>query len=71
MGNDLAKAAAQAGQALQAGARTHKRSQEAHRRAAQKNKKALAFLEAACKDLGIELELEDTDQGGQSHGRGS
>lgn len=47
---------------LREGARVHKRSANAHRRAARGNMQALAELDAICTDLGIQLIITDQER---------
>ena len=58
-----------AGRSLREAARMHKRSERAHRRQAGELMAAYAALEAECRSLGIRLDIEGTDQEGQSHAR--
>ena len=62
-----ASALAQARAQLKESARVHKRTANAHRRSLREVLQALERLETRCRDLGIELDLDDEAKEARSH----
>jgi hypothetical protein len=61
MDDATAKAMAKASAQLREGAKVHRRSAYAHRRAGKAMMSVLAELEAVCKQHGIELEITEIE----------
>lgn len=64
---NVATALAQAAGGLKRATRFHKQESARHRRLARQSAREYDRLMAQCRELGIAIEVIDTDQGGQSH----
>ena len=62
---DLAQALEQYGKTMLAAARTHKRSAAAHRRSLRDLMQSIDALKQVAAGIGIELVIDNEDQGGQ------